>query len=223
MYCNHCHRQTPDNFVTCPYCAHKLQKGKKKTSGAPAEKSKKLNFKKTVIIITCFAVCLMTAAIITGIATGSKPQKLIKTLTQAINTNDTELYYSLYDAEIKEYNKENWYYDEEQTILHMTEPLNTATSFYSSKCGADFTVKYKINAVTYAEDEEIVLFNESLNETYGYRKEVSQIAYVDFSLNVKGDLGEYESVYTDFRCIKINGKWYKDYTALSVEELTDNP
>ena len=42
MYCDKCHKQSPDNFVTCAYCGAKLKSPKKKE---PSKFIKKREFK----------------------------------------------------------------------------------------------------------------------------------------------------------------------------------
>lgn len=212
MYCDNCHRQSPDNFVNCPYCSAPLKNNKRKKLQKftkKKERRKPVSFKTAVIITVAVAFVLAVSAVITGSITGSKPDKVIKSMVTAIETNDADLYYSLYDEQIKAYNKENFYYGDQETFDAMTKPLKESREFYSSKCGEEFKLSYKIVKVEYLSDEDLVLNNDSLASLYGYRQLPSKTAILEFEIEAKGDMGIYKSEYTHFYCSLINGKWYK--------------
>ena len=190
MYCDNCHRQSPDNFVNCPYCSaplknHKRNKPQKFTK--KKEHKKPISFKTATIIAVGVALVLAICAIVVGSLTGSKPDKVVKTMVEAIENDDAELYYSLYDDQIKEFYKENFYYGEEETFDAMTKPLQESKEFYSSKCGENFRLEYKIVSVKYLSDEELELNNDSLVTLYGYRDLPSKTAVLEFNIEVKGD------------------------------------
>lgn len=212
MYCEKCHKQSPDNFESCAYCGASLEQPEapkpsryvKKTNLSP-----KLSLKKAVIALVAVGVLLCCSAIATGVLTGAKPESTIKTLAFAIESNNADLYYSLFDEQIKAYKKEHWYYNDEETFKAMVEPLNKSVAFYNDNCGENFKVEYKITHTEYLTDEQLEKFNEVLGDTYGYKKFPTQAAVLDLEINVEGDKGSYTSVYQDFYCIKIGRFWYK--------------
>ncbi len=217
MYCNNCHQHCPDNFSSCPYCSHELKVDKKKKTDAyQARKNNnfKLSFKGKIIAVSVLAFILCISAVTVGVLNGSKPERIVKTMVLSVKNQDAEAYYSLYDEQIKEYNKENWYFDDDETFSAMTEPLTKTIDFYTDKCGKDFTVQYKINEVIYIENEKFADYCDVLEKSFGYRKLPTEIAKVDFVIEVKGSEGEYTSVYDSFMCMKIGGKWYRIYSSV---------
>lgn len=219
MYCDNCHRQSPDNFVNCPYCSAPLKNGKRKKPQKfirKKERKKTVSFKTTVIITAAVAFVLGVSAIITGIVTGSKPDTVVYKMVKAIQYDDAQLYYSLYDDQIIEYYKENWYFADDETFEAVTEPLRESREFYSVKCGEDFKLNYRITDITEISENELEEYKDYLVTSFEYKKSPSKMAYVDFEIESKGDLGEYKSVYKDFVCIKLDGKWYIQPTQTDV-------
>lgn len=221
MYCDNCHRQTPDNFVNCPYCSAPLKNNKRKKPQKftkKKERRKPLSFKTAVLITVAVAFALSVSAVIIGSITGSKPDKVIKIMVTAIENDDAKLYYSLYDEQIKEYYKENWYYGDEETFDAVTKPLSESRDFYISKCGEDFTLKYKINDITYVSDEALERANENLQASYNYTKFPTKLAFLDFEIEAKGEMGTYKTVYDKLTCLQISGKWYIQTSAIDIFE-----
>lgn len=221
MYCDNCHRQSPDNFVNCPYCSAPLKNNKRKKPQKftkKKERSKPVSFKTAVIITVAVAFVLAVSAVITGSITGSKPDKVIKTMVTAIETNDAKLYYSLYDEQIKAYYKENWYYGDEETFDAITKPLNESRDFYISKCGEDFSLKYKINDITYISEEALERANETLQVSFNYSRFPTKVAFLDFEIEAKGEKGTYKTVYDKLTCLQINGKWYIQTSSIDIFE-----
>lgn len=221
MYCDNCHRQSPDNFVNCPYCSAPLKNNKRKKPQKFTKKKehrKPVSFKTAVIITVAVAFVLAIVAIVTGAITGAKPDKVIKTMVTAIEANDAKLYYSLYDEQIKEYYKENWYYGDEETFDAVTKPLNESRDFYISKCGEDFTLEYKINDITYISDEALEGANENLQASFNYTQFPTKVAFLDFEIEAKGEKGTYKTVYDKLTCLQINGKWYIQTSAVDIFE-----
>ncbi len=219
MYCDNCHRQSPDNFVNCPYCSAPLKNHKRKKPQKfvkPKEKKKPISFKTTVIAVVAVAFLLAISAIITGAVTGSKPSVAIKKMVNAVETNDSELYYSLYDDQIIEYYKENWYYGEEETFEAVTKPLQESRDFYTEKCGESFTLDYKITDVTYITGDTLNSLNNSLELSFNYSKFPTKAAFLSFQIEAKGDKGTYKSVYESFVCLQIGGKWYIQTAATDI-------
>lgn len=213
MYCDNCKKQVPDNFVKCPYCSKKLKKPNKKVPNKFIKTSKiKTPKLKTVITVTViFAFLLSVTAITVGILTGAKPQTVVKRLTESIQNNDADLYYSLYDDETKEYCKNYWYFDDERTFENLTEGLDKSITFYTEQCGENFKITYKIKDIKYLEDDELENYISYLSDSYGFKKLPTKAAVLNFDVEVKGDSGEYTSVYDSFYCYKIGGKWYREY------------
>ena len=221
MYCDNCHRQSPDNFVNCPYCSAPLKNNKKRKPQKfikKKERQKPVSFKTVVIIAVLVAFVLAVSAVITGVITGSKPDKVVKTMVTAIQNNDAELYYTLYDEQIKEYYKENWYYGDEETFDAVTKPLRDSRDFYISKCGKDFSLKYRINNVTYIPEESIESVNETLQASFNYSEFAKKVAFLDFEIEAKGKNGSYKTVYEKLTCLQINGKWYIQTSAVDIFE-----
>lgn len=221
MYCDNCHRQSPDNFVNCPYCSAPLKNNKRKIPQKFTKKKeyhKPVSFKTTVIITVAVAFVLAVSAVITGAITGAKPDKAIKTMVTAIETNDAMLYYSLYDEQIKEYYKENWYYGDEETFDAVTKPLNESRDFYISKCGEDFSLNYEIKNITYISDEELDKANDSLQDLFNYSAFPTKIAFLDFEIEAKGEKGSYKTVYEKLTCLQIKGEWYIQTSAVDIFE-----
>ena len=221
MYCDKCHRQSPDNFVNCPYCSAPLKNNKRKKPQKFIKKKehhKPLSFKTAVLITVAVAFALSVSAVITGSITGAKPDKVIKSMVTAIQTNDSKLSYSLYDEQIKEYYKETWYYGDEETFDAVTKPLRESRDFYISKCGEDFTLKYKIRDITYLSDEELERANENLQASFNYTRFPTKLAFLGFEIEAKGEKGSYKTVYDKLTCLQISGKWYIQTTAIDIFE-----
>lgn len=219
MYCDKCHRQSPDNFVNCPYCSAPLKNHKRKSPQKfvkTKEKKKPMSFKTAVTVAVVVAFVLAVCAIVTGVFTGSKPSVAIKEMVTAIETNDAELYFSLYDDQIIEYYKENWYYGDEETFDAVTKPLSKSRDFYTEKCGENFTLDYKITDVTYITGETLNSFNNSLEISFDYSKFPSKAAFLNFEIEAKGEKGSYKSVYENFVCLQIGGKWYIQTAATDI-------
>ena len=219
MYCEKCHRQSPDNFVSCPYCSAPLKsnrRAKPQKFTKKKEHRKPLSFKSTVIVLIVIALVLAVSAVITGSITGAKPDKAIKTMVTAIETNDAELYYSLYDDQIKAYYKENWYYGDEETFDAVTKPLSESRDFYISKCGEDFSLDYKINDVVYITDDTLTSVNNSLKISFNYSEFPTKVAFLDFEINAEGEKGSYQTVYESLVCLQIKGKWYIQTSAVDI-------
>ena len=221
MYCDNCHRQSPDNFVNCPYCSAPLKNNKRKAPQkftGKKDRQKPVSFKATVIITVAVAFVLAVSAVITGAITGAKPDKAIKTMVTAIETDDAKLYYSLFDEQIKAYYKENWYYGDEETFDAITKPLKESRDFYISKCGEDFSLDYRINGITYISDESLEEVNDTLRASFNYSVFPKKVAFLDFEIEAKGEKGSYKTVYEKLVCLQINGKWYIQTSAVDILE-----
>lgn len=213
MYCEKCKKQSPDNFKHCAYCGAAFQK-KRKTPKQENEILKRIKkyrmptMKSRVLSLVIIAIVLAIAAITTGILTGSKPDGLIKVFTDAIEKNDEELYFTLYDDYIKSYNKEYLYFDDEVVLTEMTYSMRRSNEFYKLHCGEEFKLDYEVNSVIYVGDDELEEINDYLVETYSYSKTANKGALLSFTINAKGDIGTYQSIYNDVYAIRIGGKWY---------------
>jgi hypothetical protein len=90
----------------------------------------------------------------------------------------------------------------------MTHAMRRSNEFYKLRCGEEFNLNYTVDSVVYIEDEELEEINELLIETYLYEKTANKGAKLSFTINAKGDSGEYQSIYNDIYAIRIGGKWY---------------
>ena len=212
MYCHKCHKRNPENFVACAYCGASLKPEKKKQPSVFIKKEKlKINvsFKTVVAVLMAVAVVITIAAIFTATVTGSKPEKVVRSFVDAVQKQDGKLFYSLYDDDIKVYKKENRYYGEEETFQNMVLPMAESHAFYVEQCGEDYKLTYTIKSFETLSDEELLLFNEMLEKNFKYIKLPSRADILNVEITAKGEKGEYKSIYNDFLCMKIKGKWYK--------------
>ncbi len=212
MYCEKCHKKSPDNFVSCAYCGAKFKTEKKKQPTAFVKKTRfKLNVSNKLIIagLVGIAVVLCVAAIITAAVTGAKPKTVVETLVLSIEKNDSDLYLSLYDDELINYKKENYYYGESETYDNMVKPLQESRIFYEAKCGEDYKLKYKIISSTPMTDDEVTLFGKYLQQNFSYVLKPSQVEVLSVEIIAEGEKGEYKTQFDDFWCMKIQGKWYR--------------
>ncbi len=220
MYCRQCHKQSPENFETCAYCGAKLAPKKKRQVSASEKKEKKqraIPFKAIVAGLVVFALVLSIAAIFTATITGSKPERVVKNFVAAISNQDEKLYYSLYDDGIKEYKRENRYYGEEETFENMVAPMLESHQFYKENCGEDYKLTYSIKAYETLSDDDLLRYQKMLEEKFSYIKTPSRVDVLSVEIYCKGEKGEYTSIYKDFWCMKIKGKWYKVDKAIFTE------
>ncbi len=229
MYRDKCHKQSPDNFVTCAYCGAKLDSPKKKEPSKFIKKREvkiNLSFKNRIIALVIFAAVLVVAAVVTVSFTGSKPEKVVKNFVKSTQTSDKDLYYSLYDDNIKKYKKDNRYFGEEETYAQIVLPMVQSDEFYTEKCGDDYKLTYKVTSTETLSDEDLQRFKDVLESGFGYIEFPSRVDTLCVEVQAKGEKGEYKSVYNDFWCMKIKGRWYKVdktvYTEFLNNEKTDS-
>ncbi len=212
MYCHECHKQSPDNFVNCAYCGAKLKPEKKKTPSHFVSKRKlkiKISFKTLIAVLLVFATVITVAAIFTATVTGSKPERVVKGFVRAVQSQDENLYYSLYDDGIKEYKKQNRYYADDETFNNMVAPLHESKDFYTSRCGENYKLSYSVESSRTLSETELAAFNKMLESQFSYINSASRVDVMSVEIHAKGKEGEYNSLYNDFWCMKIKGKWYK--------------
>lgn len=212
MYCEKCHKQSPDNFINCAYCGAKLDSPKEKAPSRFVKKQTvkaKFSLKMVLAVLVGFAIALVVAAIFTSSFTASKPEKLIKSFVKSIRSADTDMYYALYDDNIKEYKLNNRYFAEDETFRQMVHPMLESHDFYTEKCGEDYNLTYNVQSVTALSDSELLLFKEILENNFSYVEFPSQVDIICVDVIAKGEKGTYTSRYNDFWCMKIKGRWYK--------------
>ena len=212
MYCKHCNKQSPDNFNNCIYCGAPLET-KHKRRHVPDESRKKtrtsLSFKMKYAIVMCAAVLIVISAVITGYATGSKPETVVKKMANSIESLDAKEYYSLFDEQVKLYKKNYIYYDDDETFAAITEPMHKSDEFYKKKCGEHYNIIYSVKSSEQLTGLKLEEYNVYLKETYGYKNDISDAVVLNVEFRAKGRKGEYTTVYDSFYCIKYKGKWYK--------------
>lgn len=222
MYCDKCRKKNPDNFITCAYCGEKLNIPKKKESYLEkvTERKKQKTRKHKIAGATGFSVFLViVVVIIAALIIGSKPEKVVKTFAESIKTTDKDLYYSIYDENIKRYKKENRYFGDEETFEHFVLPMVQSDDFYKEKCGDDYKLTYKVISDNALTEEELQVFNEVLENNFGYIEIPSKVNALCVEINVKGEKGDYKSLYNDFWCMRIKGRWYKVDKAIYTEYI----
>ena len=226
MYCEKCHKQSPENFINCAYCGARLDSTKNK---APSKFVKKGNFKfrfslKTVIVsLVSFALVLVIAALLTSTFTASKPERIIKDFVKATQTENADMYYALFDDNIKEYKLNNRYFAEDETYKQMTLPMTTSHEFYEQKCGEDYKLTYSVVSSKSLDEDELEVFKDVLENNFSYIEFPSRVEIISVDVVAKGEKGTYTSRYNDFWCMKIKGKWYKvDKTIYAEYENIEN-
>lgn len=225
MYCDKCHKQSPDNFVTCAYCGAKLNSPKKKEPSKFIKKREfkfNFSFKNRIIALVIFAAVLVVVAVVTVSFTGSKPEKVVKNFVKATQTADKDLYYSLYDDNIKKYKKDNRYFGDDETYAQIVQPMEKSDVFYTEKCGEDYKLTYKVTSSQTLSDEDLSDFNDVLENGFGYVEFPSRVDILCIEVVAKGVKGEYKSVYNDFWCMKIKGRWYKIDKTVYTEYINSN-
>lgn len=220
MYCDNCHKQSPDNFKTCAYCGAELNQPKKPAPSRFVKKERKrsaVSVKTKVAAVIAVAAVIVVAAAVTASFTSSKPESVIKKMTSAIQTDNAEKYFSVYDDSYKTFKTDSDYYDENRTFEELTAPLNKSVEFYTSRCGEDYKLTFIVDSVSYFTEDELESYCDYLSEYCGYTKLPKNAARVDFRVRAKGSEGEYESVYRDFCCHCLSGKWYKSEYAKNAQ------
>lgn len=226
MYCDKCHKQSPENFITCAYCGAVLSPHKKK---APSKFVKKqggkfrLSLKNLLAVLVSFALLLVVAALFTSLFTATKPERVVKSFVKATQSADADLYYSLYDDNVKKYKLNNRYFAEDETYEQMVLPMRNSNEFYTDKCGEGYKLTYNIKSSSTLTEEQTGAFNEVLESSFSYIESASRVDVISVEIIAKGDEGTYTSQYTDFWCMKIKGKWYKVDKSIYTEYLnTEN-
>lgn len=211
MYCDKCHKQSPDNFITCAYCGAKFNSKKKKEPHKFVKKKKrkqKLSFKNLLRIFIAIGVVLVIAAVVTVSFLGSKPEKAVKQMVNAIETSDEEAYYELYDEHIIKYKTDNYYFGEEETYNQIILPLKQHHEFYNLQCGEGFELTYYIKSERELDEAELETFNKLLATEFDYMEFPTKVEVLELEIVAEGESGEYKSVYDEFWCMKIKGNWY---------------
>ncbi len=222
MYCEKCHRHSPANFQNCAYCGVPLALEKKK---APEKFKKKFDFKikvslKTLVSISLvIALLLSVSAVVTAVFTSSKPEGVVKNFVKAIETSDKELFVSIYDKYLYEYKKEYRYFGHEETFNQLSSAVDESREFYSQKCGSNFKLKYEVKESKSLTDSELTIFNDVLEHSFKYMTFPSQVEILSVEITSNGEEGEYKSIYNDFWCMKIKGKWYIVDKTVSAEYM----
>jgi hypothetical protein len=212
LYCENCHKQSPENFINCAYCGEKLNSPKKKAPSKFVKKQGvklKISLKSILAGLVGFALVLVVAALLTSSFTASKPERIIKNFVKATQTENANMYYALYDDNIKEYKLNNRYFAEDETFKQMVLPMQTSHAFYTEKCGAGYRLSYKVISQRTLSETELKAFNEILETNFSYIQLPSQVEIISVDVVAKGEKGTYTSRYNDFWCMKIKGRWYK--------------
>lgn len=212
MYCENCHKQSPENFINCAYCGAKLDSPKKKVPSKFVKKQGfkfKYSLKKVTVVLVGIAVVLVIAALLTSSFTASKPEKIIKNFVKATQTENANMYYALFDNNIKEYKLNNRYFAEDETFKQMILPMTTSHAFYTEKCGEDYKLTYSVVSKRSLDEKELKAFDDVLESNFSYIEFPSQVEVISVDVVAKGEKGVYTSRYNDFWCMKIKGKWYK--------------
>lgn len=220
MYCSKCKKQSPDNFKICAYCGATLDGEAVENKVKKAEYSRKKHLPKMKSVVLTLIIIALVIAVVSGavgIATSAKPQSTLELLCEATQENNSGKYLGIYDESYLAYAKENEYYSDSALREALCEPLVKSVEFYTSTCGEGFKVSYSVDNIVYVKAEELEALNSVLFDEYGYYKECKNAAVIDFSVTAKGENGEYTSVYKNFYCIKISGKWYKAPRLLAEE------
>ena len=145
----------------------------------------------------------------TSLFTAIKPERVIKNFVKATQSADGDLYYSLYDDNVKKYKLNNRYFAEDETYEQMILPMKNSDAFYTQKCGEEYKLTYNIKSSSTLTEEQTAVFNDVLESNFSYIEFASRVDVICVDVIAKGDKGTYTSQYNDFWCMKIKGKWYK--------------
>lgn len=220
MYCDKCKHQSPDNFTNCAYCGERLKVSEKKKENKASVFSKLsfLNKKSAVLSLLCIALAVALICGVVGFFAGKKPAEIAVDMAKAIEENDAELYFSLFDKEYLDYKKEYIYFTDDELFKGITEPLYESDGFYKKECGENYTLKVKTENVKELTFSEIEQVNTYLSQMYGYKDVIKEAAVLDFTITAKGEKGEYKSDYRNFYCIKTGNRWYRSPELDSMSE-----
>ena len=224
MYCDKCHKQSPSNFVNCAYCGAKLEApDKKQPSKFSGNKKIKIKFslKNSLIILCIVAAILVICAVFTATFTGTKAENVVKNFTKSTQSADAELYFSLYDENIKKYKKDNRYFGEEETFEQMVLPMQQSNDFYIEKCGEGYSLTYNVKSSTELTDEQLEVFSDVLGTSFGYIEYPSDVSVLCVEITSNGKNGSYTTGYDDFWCMRIKGVWYKVDKTIYTEYLNE--
>ena len=222
MYCDKCHKQSPSNFVNCAYCGAKLEAPEKKQPSKFSNNKKfkiKLSFKNYLLVLCAISALLVICAVFTATFTGTKPENVVKNFTKATQTVDSELYFSLYDNNIKKYKRDSRYFGEEETFEQMVLPMQQSNEFYIEKCGKNYDLTYNVKSSSELTDQQVNFFREVLETSFGYIEFPSKVVVLCVEVTANGKEGSYTTVYDDFWCMKIKGVWYKVDKTIYMEYL----
>lgn len=223
MYCSKCHKQSPDNFTSCAYCGAPFKHKKKPSARRFGVKEQKRSFlssgKKSVAVVV-FAAVIVLVSVGVGIFTGAKPGSIVKKTVKAVQNGDEALYCSVYDDCYKEYCRQNIYFDDAAVSEALASPMNETDEFYTAECGEGYKLHGKVKSVDYLSESELEKLNAELTVNYGYTKEASKAAKLNVEITAEGPAGKYTSVYKDYVCIRLGGKWYRcDFCNKSVKTV----
>lgn len=222
MYCHKCHKQSPSNFVNCAYCGAKLETpDKKQPSKFSTNKKIKIKFslKNCLIVLCAISAVLVICAVFAASFTGTKPENVVKNFTKSTQTADSELYFSLYDDNIKKYKKDNRYFGDEETFEQMVLPMQQSNEFYIEKCGEGYNLTYNVKSSTELTDEQLEEFKGVLESSFGYIEFPSDVSILCVEITANGKNGSYTTIYDDFWCMRIKGSWYKVDKTIYTEYL----
>ena len=212
MYCSKCFRQSPDNFTSCAYCGAPFKTKKKQTAQRFKVKKQRLPFftsgKKSALTVLIAAIIVLVS-VLTGILTGSKPGSVIKRSVSATVAADTKEYVSIYDGYYIDYCTQNKYYDDSATFKALSDAMIKSNDFYTKTCGEGYKLSYRVKSTEYFDENALAELNDALALNYAYPKKAKAAAELYVEVTAKGDKGEYTTVYKDYVCIKLGGKWYK--------------
>lgn len=211
MYCDKCHKQSPDNFERCVYCGAPLAEKKPPKPSRFAKSRKRLQpavLRKRALFFAAAAALIAVAAIVTAAFTSSKPETVVRNIVRATESGNEDLYFDTYCDAFVRYQTEKVYFDEARTKEALTKPLRESDAFYRDKCG-DYRLSYHMLASRKVTDEELDAYRAYLREYCGFTKNPSAVTVVAFTVEAKGEKGSYTSEYRDFYCVRVGGRWYR--------------
>ncbi len=209
MYCEICHKENPENFDLCIYCG---------TSLKPEKKAGYLKYRNSlwgkITALNVFTVflsfCLLLAAIY-GIKTLIKkenPEKTAFAYAASIQKNDINSYFSILYDDYKEYNLKYKYYKKENYNDAVKSQYAEIIDFYNGECGEKFKIKCKVLEIDYAFEKEVYDIDLYCSNELKFESNIEKAAKLKIAFNVKGELGKYTTIISDFISIKVNGEWY---------------
>ncbi len=176
-------------------------------------KSRSFLFKKITpvrLFTAFFALCLLTFTVFSIAAAVKKehPEKCAYAYAAAVESGDEEAYAALYDEEYVQFQIDYSYYKKSAFEAVLKNELGKMTSFYTEKCGENYSLDCKVTEINYADVKRLSEIQAYYIGEMKYKNEIETAAKLRVILKVNGKDGTYQTIMPDFFCLKIGGAWF---------------